>query len=476
MEAIDRSLKNLFVDLQLSGLWTDEKAISDALLKFPAREILANYEAEKELPEFNLKSFFFEHFEFPVNKASGFESDLKKSPEAHIEALWPFLHKPAEAQERSTKIALPKSYVVPGGRFQEVYYWDSYFTQLGLLLSNKHEWVEDILDNFAYLIRMFGHIPNGNRSYFITRSQPPFFALMVDSYAKATDDPERVYKKYLTSLIQEYEFWLQPVRTRINLTRYYDSVNTPRVEMYKTDLEWTKHTESHPDFYRNLRAACESGWDFSSRWLKDSQDLGSIRTLDLLPVDLNSLLFFHEKLLAKIIGSKQFEKAAEARKKSLQTLFFCPLSGFHDYNFVESRRMTEHTTAAMLFPLFVGAANKIQAEVVAKTVFNELLQAGGLTTTTCHSVQQWDAPNGWAPLQWIAIKGLRKYGYDELALEIGKRWIASCDHVYHTQGKFVEKYNVYDPTSMSSGGEYELQDGFGWSNGVYLAIKAELGL
>ncbi len=143
--------------------------------------------------------------------------------------------------------------------------------------------------------------------------------------------------------------------------------------------------------------------------------------------------------------------------------------GFEDV-FFETLEGTHVLSAASLFPLFVGAATQSQADFTAEQLQTTLLQKGGLSTTSSHTGEQWDAPNGWAPLQWIAVQGLMKYGHEKLAKTIAQRWIKTCDTIYHAKGKFVEKYNVYEPENLSKGGEYEVQDGFGWSNGVYRAL------
>jgi alpha,alpha-trehalase len=336
------------------------------------------------------------------------------------------------------------------------------------------EWVADLVANFDYLIQTLGHVPNGNRTYYESRSQPPFFALMVDGLAQASEDPYAVYARHLDALKKEYLFWSAPERTRDGLTRYYDEENGPRVEMFGTDLEWLSHAEQRPEFFRHLRAACESGWDFSSRWFEQGKGLESIETLDLCPVDLNCLLYFLEELLGRITGEKEYVEAAQRRKLAIQQKMFDPEKGFFDWQWTEGRLRTEHPSAAMMYPLFMGVASEAQAEVVVAQMKQHLLQKGGITTTPVFSGQQWDAPNGWAPLQWVAFEGLRKYGFEQEARDLAERWLHTCEVVYEAQGKFVEKYNVYEPKNLSAGGEYDLQDGFGWSNGVYLAMKAAL--
>lgn len=475
MEHIDQTLKSLFVALHTSGLWEDEKVLSDAILRRPAAEILAAYEREKDKGNFDLRLFFRSHFHTAASQSNEetFVADPKRTPLEHIEALWPYLHRPADTDEASTKVPLPFSYVVPGGRFQEVYYWDSYFTQLGLLIHDKELWVRDLLDNFDYLIKTFGHVPNGNRTYYLSRSQPPFFALMVDALARHQERKEdrlAVYQRYLDALRAEHRFWTSPERSQDGLQTYWDRQRTPRIEMLRTDLELAEHEAQNPQFFLHLRAACESGWDFSSRWMEDPSDLGTIKTADMFPVDLNSLLYFLEDLLFRITGEADYQSAVAQRKLRLQQDFFRADSGFHDL-WKNTLQPTNVLSAATLYPLFVGAATAEQAAVVANTVEQKLLQQGGLATTTLTTGQQWDAPNGWAPLNYIAVEALHRYGHTALALTIAQRWLQTCDTVYRRGAKFVEKYNVYAPHELSGGGEYALQDGFGWSNGVYVALE-----
>jgi alpha,alpha-trehalase len=379
-----------------------------------------------------------------------------------------------DPNELSTRFPLPHPYVVVGGRFQEAYYWDSYFTQLGLLKSGRHALVKDMLDNFAHAIRVIGHIPNGFRSYFLTRSQPPFFAQMVADYGRAMGDRSGALAAYLPEIEAEYAYFTAPERTVDGLTRYWDAAAGPRTEMLGADLRMAGVEASRPGFYRDLRAACESGWDFSSRWLTDPLDLATIRTTQILPVDLNSLMLGIEDILAEAAPAPRAEAyraAADARRHAIQTRFFNPERGyFFDLSETDGR-VIPITTAAGLFPLWLGAATQEQAEAAAAWAERHLLAPGGLLTTDITSGQQWDAPNGWAPLNWVAIQGLRRYRLFDLAETLRRRWLATCDAVFYTSGKFVEKYNVLDPLAPSGGGEYKLQDGFGWSNGVYLDLS-----
>lgn len=465
MEHPEISLGGLFADLHLSGLWPDGKVISDAILLAPAPEIVAAYAAERR--PVDLRAFFARWFR-PVGGAEGaYRTDPAHGPSQHIEALWPHLTRPADAPERSSRIGLPHPYVVVGGRFQEAYYWDSCFTQLGLLRSGRHALVRDMLENFAWAIRAFGHIPNGFRSYFLTRSQPPFFAAMVRDYGRATGDLAAAYARFAPEMRAEYRFFTEE-RHVGGLAHYGDAARGPRVEMYGHDLSVQGRVP--PDYYLNLRAACESGWDFSARWLTDPMDLATIRCHGLWAVDLNSILCVTEDILHEATGEAGFATAAAARRRAISERFFA--DGFFRDVEIATGQVVDFTSAAGLFPLWAGAATPEQAAATVAHMKAHLLAPGGLLTSDVASGQQWDAPNGWAPLQWIAIRGLERYGHAAEAADLRRRWLATCDRVFAATGKFVEKYDVMDPDGLSGGGEYALQDGFGWSNGVYLDLMA----
>ncbi len=375
---------------------------------------------------------------------------------------------------------------MPGGRFNEIYYWDSYFTMLGLEDSGRHDLTTSMLDNFAWLIDQVGHVPNGNRSYYLSRSQPPFFAAMVELAAQR--DGDATFRKYLPQLRKEYAFWMEGeaslapgaahrrvVRLRDGtlLNRYWDDRDTPREESYREDVA-TARDSKRPvaDVYRSLRAAAESGWDFSSRWLADGKTLGTIHTTDFIPPDLNSLLYQLELTIARgcevtadAACAKDMRTRAAQRKAAVERTLWNPAIGaYMDYDW-RAQKSSDRISAATLYPLYFKLSDKEKARAVAGTVRAQLLRPHGLATTTMKTGQQWDEPNGWAPLQWIAIGGLRNYGEDTLAGTIAQRWVAKNIEVYRSTGKLVEKYNVTGSVA-GGGGEYPLQDGFGWTNGV----------
>ena len=252
----------------------------------------------------------------------------------------------------------------------------------------------------------------------------------------------------------------------------------PRPEAFKEDVELAKESgKDAEEVYNHIRAACESGWDFSSRWFEDGENLSTIHTTEIIPVDLNVLLFHLESTLATAYRyqgnptlQQHYKQTADARKAAIFQYCWDESSGtFRDYDFVAGKH-TEIPSLAMMYPLFFKIASMEQAEQVARYIQTHFLQAGGVVSTLNRTGEQWDSPNGWAPLQWITIQGLRNYGFNELADDIQNRWIRLNIKVYKQSGKLVEKYNVVDENIEDGGGEYPTQDGFGWTNGVLLRL------
>jgi alpha,alpha-trehalase len=483
--------RGLFEDVQRSGIFPDSKTFPDAIPNESPALILAAYGRERGAAGFDLRSFVQKHFTVPVTVETAYVSDSRENVCAHIDGLWPVLTRgPDTAVTGSSLLPLPHRYVVPGGRFREAYYWDSYFTMLGLEASGRHDLVLEMIDNFAWLIDTYGHVPNGNRTYYLSRSQPPFFAAMVALAAQR--DGEQLYGKYLPQLQREYQFWMEGAATVARgaayrrvvklaqgtvLNRYWDDRAVPRDEAWRED-EATARAARRPanEVYRNLRAAAESGWDFSSRWLADGKTLATIRTVDFLPVDLNSLMYQLEISLARgyaakgdTVSSSRLRAAADRRAADLRRIFWNEKRrAFTDYVWTE-RRVSDAVTAAGLYPLFFELADRAQAAPIANATRLVLLRPEGVVPTAARSGQQWDAPNGWAPLQWIAIQGFARYGEEDLAKAIADGWVRDNVAEFTRSGKLVEKYDVTGDAG-ARGGEYPNQDGFGWTNGVLRAL------
>ena len=492
------ALGALFAAVQLSGLFADSKTFADARpLRLPAAIAMA-FRVERSRPDFSLGAFVARNFEVPAPADSEYHSDTAQGMDEHIRALWPVLTRgpPSDTSTApSSLIPLPRPYVVPGGRFREVYYWDSYFTMLGLVRSGRLDLVRGMLDNFAYLVATFGRIPNGNRSYYLSRSQPPFFAAMVELYAAATDTAHAL--AYLEALEAEHAFWMdgadratpgEPFRRVVRLpggevlNRYWDDRAEPRPEAYRHDVELGRRVAlgSRDAFYRELRATAESGWDFSSRWLRDPRDLRTLETTRIAPLDLNCLLYDAERLIAALrtvrdgpgdaAVARRFAGLADRRRRDLLAAAWDPATGFfYDVRWRTGERVGRPTLAAVV-PLYFGLADSDQAGAVAVRLQRDFLRPGGFVTTLVPSGQQWDAPNGWAPLEWMAIEGLRRYGHADLADTARGRWLAQVRGTYAATGRMEEKYDVVDLSRRAGGGEYPTQDGFGWTNGVAQAL------
>lgn len=511
---------DLFHEVQMQRIFPDGKTFVDCTPKRAVADIMYDYGMQKGAG-MDLKKFVLENFNLPETPSVKVEDN--KAIADHIEELWQVLQRKPDVSlsggeqqtpSGSSLIKLPHAYIVPGGRFREIYYWDSYFTMLGLQVSNRTDIIQNMIDNFAYLINTYGHIPNGNRSYYISRSQPPFFPLMVRLLADSKGDS--ILNRYLPQLEKEYAYWMEGSTTvkkgeaihRVVklkdgslLNRYFDESNTARPESYREDVETAElavseqmsrmrfkdeasqnkyRKEALATLYGHLRAGAASGWDFSTRWFADGNSLRTIQTMHMAPVDLNALLYFAETQLAGIYKQQgnsakadSYTKAAEARAKAINTWCYNDAVGFYtDYNHEDQTKSTA-ITAAGLFPLCFLTPDAARCDKAASVVQQQLLQPGGLLTTTVRSGQQWDAPNGWAPLQWMAVWAFERCGKNDLAQTIATRWMQINEDVYKRTGKLMEKYNVVDTKLEAGGGEYAGQDGFGWTNGVYLALKAK---
>jgi alpha,alpha-trehalase len=376
---------------------------------------------------------------------------------------------------------------------------------LGLKESGEYEMMENMVKNFAYLIKQYGHIPNGNRTYYISRSQPPFFSLMVELLASVKGD--RVYQDYKDELYKE--FYYHTSHCFKFYCHYRDDLFIPRQESYYEDdstaryavLEFQKQVRfadsnrlkrAVDSIYaltcNNLRSAAASGWDFSSRWMS-GEGLHTTKIRQIVPIDIMCLLFNLEK--GTIIGNHsellqdslsldgmRFTNTSNL-KSSFQNLlrreFYNEKLGWYcDYSMDSSKPMNNPTLAGM-YPLFFKLADEKEVPGIVDFLKKNFLKDGGVATSLKNTGQQWDAPNGWAPLQWITIIGLENYGYHELAKEIATRWVNLNKKVFNVTGKLMEKYDVVDTNKPAGGGEYPSQDGFGWTNGVLLALMNKYG-
>ena len=488
----DKLYGELFRQVQLKRIFADSKTFVDALPRKTPAAIMTSYLSMND-STLDLRKFVQANFILP-DTISSQAITAQKDVRVHIKNLWAHLARERDdnTADGSSILPLPYPYIVPGGRFREIYYWDSYFTMLGLQESGERVLIENMVNNFAYLINEYGHIPNGNRSYYLSRSQPPFFAMMVELLAEMSGNA--AYAIYLSALEKEYDYWMDksaPTRHVVKmpdgstLNRYYDQLDEPRQESYFEDYMLGK---ALPDakkaaLNRDLRSAAESGWDFSSRWLKDGKNLATIQTTDIIPVDLNSFLYNLEVVLGRaykmrgdLLKERYFTQIAERRKNAINKYCWSSVHGWYVDYILSKKRISTSLSLAGAAPLFCNVAPASRVKNVAYILKRRFLRVGGLVTTLKTTGHQWDAPNGWAPLQWMAIKGLINYKETELAELIATRWIALNTRVFKATGRLMEKYDVTDLDKPAGGGEYPSQDGFGWTNGVLLKLISMYGI
>ena len=486
----------LFTGVQMRHVFPDSKTFADCVPKRDPKEIVKDYLAMKNNPaiRFKLDEFVTGNFDLPKSPQLNYITQ-EKDVAVHIKNLWNVLRREADTPVNgSSLLPLPNPYIVPGGRFGEIYYWDSYFTMLGLKESGRVDMIENMVNNFAYLINTYGHIPNGNRSYYISRSQPPFFSLMVELLASIKGD--RIYLTYLPAMEKEYKFWMEgadklkpgeayrrvvKMKDGTILNRYWDDAATPRPEGFKEDVAVAERSgRDKEEMYRNLRAGAESGIDFSSRWFEDKKDIITIQVIDFIPVDLNALMVHLEQMLSKarklkknIAGANQMMNKISKRAAAIDK--YCwnrQIRYYTDYNFKKQKQNDVVTPAGMYLFCIMKKTTALSQKCAQATSMlkKKLLQPGGIQTTENNTGQQWDAPNGWAPLEWMTIWGLDRCGQATLARDIAQRWVKLNSDVFNRTGKLMEKYNVVDTHLEAGGGEYGGQDGFGWTNGILLTL------
>jgi alpha,alpha-trehalase len=402
---------------------------------------------------------------------------------------------------------LPRPYVVPGGRFNEMYGWDSYFIQLGLLRDNEVALAKDMADNFLYEIRNYGKILNANRTYYLTRSQPPFLTQMLLGVYQRNKD-RKWLADAMPAIESYYRFWTsEPHLTpSTGLSRYYDLGDGPAPESVSAerDAQGLTHYDRVKEYYRDNQVADydvgeffdskrniltdlfykgdrsmrESGFDPSNRFGPFSVDI-----IHYDPVCLNSLLYLMEQQTAEIttiLGNDgeavTWRKRAAARAEAINRLMWDAQDGFYyDYNFAH-KTVRHYPFLTTFYPLWAGIASKERASAVAKNVA-KFERPGGLSTSTFESGNQWDLPFGWAPLEMIAVEGLRRYGFNADADRISEEFLSLVRDEYRKVGFIVEKYDVVRRGTDSSSirfGYQSNQAGFGWTNAVYTRLLDEM--
>ncbi|KAL3362500.1 hypothetical protein AABB24_015077 [Solanum stoloniferum] len=456
-----------------------------------------------------------------VAEPEGFLPKVKNSEvrawALEVHSLWKNLSRKVadhvlEKPELYTLLPLKNPVIIPGSRFKEVYYWDSYWVIRGLLAGKMYETAKGIVNNLVSLIDQFGYVLNGARAYYSNRSQPPVLAAMIVDIFNQTGDLDLV-RRSLPALLKENHFWNSGIHkvtiqdaqgSNHSLSRYYAMWNKPRPESSTIDSETASVLPNiceKRELYRELASAAESGWDFSSRWMSNGSDLTTTSTTSILPVDLNAFLLKMElniAFLANLVGesstASHFTEAAQNRQKAINCIFWnAEMGQWLDYWLInsdtsediykwEDLHQNKKSFASNFVPLWTENScsdNNITTQKVVQSLMSSgLLQPAGIAMTLSNTGQQWDFPNGWPPLQHIIIEGLLRSGLEEartLAKDIAIRWLRTNYVTYKKTGAMYEKYDVTKCGAYGGGGEYMAQTGFGWSNGVVLALLEEFG-
>nr|XP_001336187.3 trehalase [Danio rerio] len=513
--------------VQMAKLFDDDKYFVDMTLTTAPEVVLEAFTnlssvfPDKAVPSLELKKFLQTYFKEPGNEFERWTptdwhskpnflskvSDSKyRSWAEELHSLWKSLGRKIRDDVRDhpelySQIYTPHPVVVPGGRFRELYYWDSYWVINGLLLSEMTETARGMILNFVYLVERYGIVPNGGRVYYERRSQPPFLPLMVERFYEATGDKDFL-RQVLPALEREYSFWMQNRSVDVMtselthiLNRYNVPVDHPRPESYSDDVELAEglSTEAQKQLWMDLTSGAESGWDFSSRWFIDDtgRNNGSLRdtqTSSILPADLNAIMCRNERLLASFhrsLGNEEkalkYEKALSARIKAVESLLWDAEKGaWFDYNLVNKTRHLSFYPSN-LAPLWAQCYSKSEMSDQAVQYLRDsggLDYPNGIPTSLSDSGQQWDMPNAWPPLQHIIIEGLsglHSAHAQELAFSLAQRWIQTNWRAFIKYEAMFEKYDVSGDGKPGGGGEYEVQLGFGWTNGVALQLLDQYG-
>ncbi|CAG8703298.1 38655_t:CDS:2, partial [Gigaspora margarita] len=546
--------------IQLASIFNDSKTFVDMPTKKPLNEVL---DAASKLPQNASKStildfvntyFSKEGQELVQTEIPSFNSSpsfLQKIKQPIIRGFakkvhnyWPNLARKVDQSFmcsgcESSFIPINKSFVVPGGRFREIYYWDSYFVIEGLLVSELYEIASNMIQNFLDLIEIYGFVPNGSRVYYLNRSQPPLLTQMVKIYYEATNDT-LLLRKAFPLLLKEYKFWRKNTTIRVNknnkqyVLNHYNVYNIyPRPESFLEDYTTVEQDSFNltkkKELYSDIATAAESGWDFSSRWTRNpyipppnnsSNNYEMLRTLNtrsVIPVELNSILYMNEITLSEfakqVDDSKTVGNTVEWLKNSakerlegmIELLWDDETAMFRDYN-VTSDTKSNIISLASYYPFWAQSLSKdvlTDSKKILKSFsfVSKLLSKyeGSPPVTLINSSLQWDFPNAWPPLTYVIVKGLlnsyNSHNDPELlkiAIETSQHYVSSVLCAWYSTGGSIpglvtklpnatdngiifEKYSALKAGVSGRGGEYQVQIGFGWTNGVLLWICSKLG-
>ncbi|XP_042889789.1 trehalase-like isoform X2 [Penaeus japonicus] len=563
---------SLLHTIQMAHLFNDSKEFVDMSLKASPNDTLKAFkelmeETGDEPTKEQVQAFVDDNF----NKAgsefvSCSPSDWNSNPEfldkvvdpeleqwgRNLNELWKELCRKISDDveknpEKHSQIYVPNPVIVPGGRFREFYYWDSYWTIDGLLLSGMQETVKGMLENFLQMVDTYGMVPNGGRVYYTRRSQPPYLIPMVKLYMDQTNDLEFL-RTHIDQLVEEFEFWENERSVEIQgrsgrsykVAQYKAEVGEPRPESYREDYNLAqnlKSDEAKDQLYVELKSGAESGWDYSTRWIINNNtnkvgvfmialyfvcpfllhgkysllivmllalglwemsstpsDMGTLQDLkvtSIAPVDLNSLLCSNALTLGQFyrkLGNytleRKYSNLAEEKNWTMAELFWDSTDGtWYDVD-INTQQKRRYFYLSNIHPIWSGCYGQedARAHTIDKVIsylkkIKVLNYVGGVPTSLVRSGQQWDFPNAWAPLQHLVIMGLYNarsihHEAENLSLSLAEKWIRTnwLGYQQSIPHAMFEKYNVSVSGLPGAGGEYSVQLGFGWTNGVAMRL------
>ncbi|CAH1391065.1 unnamed protein product [Nezara viridula] len=506
--------------IQMAKIYPDSKTFVDKKLKVSVKQVLENYnETFKQFNKFNkvprelVKQFVNDNFEDGDELKVWHPSDwtqypniLKKIDDQHLRKwanklnnLWKTFSRKVtdnvkENPELYSIIHVPNGFIIPGGRFKELYYWDTYWIVNGLLICDMVQTAKGVIENLLYLVKIFGHVPNGSRVYYLQRSQPPMLTLMVESYFLHTGDFNFI-KNNIEVLDKEINYWLDKRSINIvkngvtyTLYRYFAPSSGPRPESYSEDFETTALCSNETERfirYIAIKSAAESGWDFSSRWfVKQGSNEGNLTdtmTQNIIPVDLNALLHRNFVILLewyKILGDNEkiqkYTRLSESTLKAIEEILWNKEEEFwFDYDIVH-QQSRNYFYLSNFVPLWTKSYRLLPMEltrIVLNYITKHNLQhyPGGTPSSLKYTGEQWDFPNAWPPLQAFFIQGLDRIGSvpaSEAAFFFANRFVQSSYKGFKDTGFMFEKYDSLEAGKTGGGGEYDGQTGFGWTNGL----------
>ncbi|KAM3964472.1 trehalase [Aphomia sociella] len=515
--------------VQLQRIFNDSKTFVDLQMRYDQNTTLAAFddllnETNKNPTKEQIKSFVDKYFDSTSELEdwtpkdytddpsflAGIQDEKLKQFGKDINAIWPILGRKVkpevfEKPEQYSLVPVSHGFIIPGGRFKELYYWDTYWIIEGLLISGMHETAKGVIENLIELLKIFGHIPNGSRWYYQERSQPPLLSAMMSLYIRETKDI-KFLRANIGVLEDELRYWLDTQIVTFDkddqsytLLRYFSPSLGPRPESYYedyTDAQQFDTEERRTEFYNDLKSAAESGWDFSSRWFienngENTGGLNKIHTRDLIPVDLNAIftnalqnMAYFRAILRQPLHAAHWAFVAKQWKNSIEKVLWHEEDGiWYDYDMSHNQHR-RYFYPSNVSPLWMGAVDKSLVKKHAPRVISYLRNSqgldypGGIPASLVNTGEQWDLPNAWPPLVSMVVNALEALDTDEskeLAFQVAQTWVRACYKGFTESGQMFEKYDVETPGKFGGGGEYNVQFGFGWSNGVVLEFLTKYG-